>query len=216
MHMFGLTGGIGSGKSTVGGRFRARGLPILDADALAREVVEKGSSGLAAIVDAFGAEVLQPNGELNRKAVADIVFKREGARETLNGITHPRIGMLSQERSAALEEAGEPLVCYEAALLVETGSASGLRPLVVVTLPEAMQIERASKRDGATVDEISARVKAQLPMAEKAKVADFVIDNSVAMSVTLARADAVLDAICKKMDVDPARYPMPQGVSLRS
>jgi dephospho-CoA kinase len=95
MHLFGLTGGIASGKSAVAARFRARGVPVLDADALAREVVAKGSPGLAAVVDAFGAEALTATGEMDRKRIADIVFHDPAARARLNGILHPRIGALT-------------------------------------------------------------------------------------------------------------------------
>src|SRR5580692_8137483 len=98
MHLFGLTGGIASGKSAVAARLRARGLPVLDADALAREVVMAGSEGLAAVVEAFGSGVLTAAGELDRKRVADIVFTDPAARATLNAIVHPRIGALTAER----------------------------------------------------------------------------------------------------------------------
>ena len=131
VHLFGLTGGIASGKSAVAARLRARLLPVIDADELAREAVARGSEGLAALVAAFGSEVLTAEGDLDRKHVARIVFQDAGARAKLNAIVHPRIGALTAARSAELAERGEPLVCYEAALIVENGLA-GIESRTVV------------------------------------------------------------------------------------
>ena len=100
--LFGLTGGLASGKSTVAARLRAQGVPIIDADALAREVVAPGSEGLSEVVQAFGPEVLQPDGALDRTRVADIVFRDPAARRRLNAILHPRIGALSLQRAAEM------------------------------------------------------------------------------------------------------------------
>lgn len=207
LHLFGLTGGIGSGKSTVARRFRARGLPVIDADELAREVVAPGTPGLAAIVERFGAEVLAPDGTLDRKLVASRVFGDEEARRALNAITHPRVGALSVERAQALDARGEPLACYEVPLLFEGRLAEALKPIVVVTTSVATQTSRAMARDGATAEEVEARIRAQMPLAEKEHLADYVIDNSGPLSSTLARADEVLDLICNRFGIDPERYP---------
>lgn len=209
IHVFGLTGGIGSGKSTVAARLRARGVPVIDADVLAREVVEPGSAGLGEIVEAFGEGVLDADGALDRKALAAIVFGDEPARQRLNAITHPRVRALSVERIAELDRRGEPLACYEVPLLVESGLAPLLRPLVVVSVPEDVQVARAAARDQSTEDEARARVRAQMPLAEKVKLADHVIDNSGPREATLERTDEVLDAICRGLGIDPARYPRP-------
>jgi dephospho-CoA kinase len=206
IHLFGLTGGIGSGKSTVAARFRERGLPVIDADELARAVVAKGTPGLAEVVAAFGPEVLDAEGGLDRKRVAAVVFKDDAARRRLNAITHPRVSALAIERSQALDARGEPLACYEVPLLVESGLADALRPLVVVTADVATQLARAMARDRATEAEILARIAAQLPLAEKSRVADFVIDNSGSIETTRSRADDVLDTICRERGIDPARY----------
>lgn len=207
LHLFGLTGGIGSGKSTVARRFRERGLPVIDADELAREAVIPGSPALAAIALRFGADVLQPDGTLDRKLLASRVFGDDEARRALNAITHPEVGRLYVERTEALNAAGEPLACYEVPLLFESRLTEALRPVVVVTTDVATQVARARKRDGATEEEILARVRAQMPLEEKAKQADYVIDNSGELHATLARADEVLDEICRGTGVDPARYP---------
>jgi dephospho-CoA kinase len=209
VHVFGLTGGIASGKSTVAARLRSRGVPIIDADELAREVVAPGTEGLSAIVASFGAGVLDASGALDRKAMARIVFSDDDARRRLNGITHPRIARRGAERSAELGRAGEPLVCYEAALIVENGVADAFRPLVVVGCPEAVQIARIRARDGSLEDAL-ARIRAQKPLAEKIAAADFVIDTSGTMRANADRTDEVLRAICDKLHVDVSRYPPPR------
>ena len=206
IRIFGLTGGIGSGKSTVAERFRERGLPVIDADVLAREVVAKGTPGLAAIVEAFGAAVLDEHGELARKRLADLVFHDEPARQRLNAITHPRVRELALERAQELDARGEPLACYEVPLLIETGMAELLRPLVVVAVDPETQLRRTVSRDGASEEHVKARIAAQMPLEDKAKIADYVIDNTGSAAETRARADAVLAAICAEFGVDPARY----------
>ncbi|AUX43032.1 dephospho-CoA kinase [Sorangium cellulosum] len=193
--LFGLTGGLGSGKSTVAARFRAQGLPVIDADALARDVVAKGTEGLAEVVRALGPEVLLPDGSLDRARVAAVVFADEAKRRQLNAIVHPRIAALTAERAAALEARGEPLACYEAALLVENRIADVFRPLVVVAVPEEVQIARAMARDGATEGQVRARLAAQRPLADKVAVADYVIDNAGDRAATERQADDVLAAI---------------------
>jgi dephospho-CoA kinase len=209
IHVFGLTGGIGSGKSTVAARWRARGLPVVDADQLAREVVAPGAPALAEIEREFGQGVLAPDGSLDRKALAAIVFEDKARLKRLNAITHPRVRQLSVERFAELDRAGEPLACYEVPLLVESGLASMLRPLVVVSAPEAVQIARTVARDQATEAEARARVRAQMSLADKVAIADHVIDNSGSLEQTLARTDVVLEAICETLGIDPGRYPRP-------
>lgn len=207
LRVFGLTGGIGSGKSTVAGRFRQRGLPVIDADVLAREVVAPGTDGLRAIVEAFGSDVLTAAGELDRQKMASIVFTDAIARRQLNSITHPRVAALTAERAAELQAQGEPLACYEVPLLFEGGLAEAFRPIVVVAVPVAVQIARTAARDGATADEARARVEAQMPLDEKVRRADYVIDNSGSVADTLAQADDVLDAICQQLGVPLDRYP---------
>jgi len=205
--LFGLTGGLASGKSSVAARWKARGLAIIYADVMAREIVEPGTSGLAEIVTAFGPDVLLPDGSLDRKKVGAIVFADSAARKKLELITHPRIAAGMIKRAGELEEAGEPLGCYEAPLLVERGFADLCRPLVVVAIDERTQIARAMTRDRLSEDEVRARLAAQLPLSAKVAVADYVIDNSGDLETLTTKADDVLDAICKKAGVDPARYP---------
>lgn len=191
----GLTGGIASGKSTVAAMLRDLGAAVVDADALAREVVEPGRPALAEIVARFGPDVLTPEGRLDRPKLAAIVFRDDRARRDLNAITHPRIAALAAEQSRRLAEAGAPLVIYEAALLVENGLHRGLSALVVVAVPEAVQIERLVRRDGLSEEEARARLAAQLPLDEKVKVADFVIDNAGSLADTRAQVERVYRAL---------------------
>ncbi len=209
MHVFGLTGGIASGKSAVAARFRERGVPIVDADALAREVVAPGSEALAAIASAFGPELIAADGSLDRKKLAAEVFGDDGNVKVkkLNAIMHPRIGLLGAQKTAELAARGEPLACYEAALLVENGLAEAFRPLVVVAAPLEVQVARARTRDGADEAAVRARIAAQLPLAEKTRAADVVVQNDGTLVELRARADDALDAVCALVGVDPARYP---------
>jgi dephospho-CoA kinase len=206
VHLFGLTGGIASGKSAVAARFRACGLPVIDADEVAREIVAGGTEGLRRIVVEFGESVLDPIGALDRKKLGRIVFGDDAKRRRLNAITHPLIAGRTFERSAELDRAGHPLACYEAALLVENGAADAFRPLVVVACPEAIQVDRVIARDGATRDEALARIRAQKPLAEKVAVADYVIDTDGPVEVSARRTREVLREVCGKVGVDPARY----------
>lgn len=208
-HAFGLTGGIGSGKSTVASRFRARGLPVVSSDDLAREVVAPGTEGLAAVVEAFGSDVLRPDGSLDRPRLAALVFRDGGARRRLNALTHPAIRRLTEQRFSELLAAGEPLVCNEVPLLVESGLTESLRPLVVVRAEVSQQIQRTQGRDGTSVEQIRARIESQLPLSEKLVLADYVIDNRGALLETTRQADEVLDAICATLGMDPIRYPRP-------
>lgn len=206
MIFFGLTGGLASGKSRVAARFRGRGLPVVDADALAREVVAKGTPGLEAIVDAFGGDVLLADGALDRKKMASLVFADDAKRRELNAIVHPRIGALTAERAAELTAEGHPLACYEAALLVENGLADVFRPLVVVAAPVQVQIARAMARDGESEAEVKRRILAQTPLETKVAVADWVIRNTGTLDELDTKADDALRAICARAGVPPARY----------
>lgn len=196
MLVFGLTGGIASGKSAVAARFRTHHrVPVIDADQLSRDAVAVGSDGLAAVVAAFGRDVLQDDGALDRKKLAAVVFGNDERRRTLNGIVHPIVGRLSLEATEAYRAAGEALLCYEAPLLVENGMADAFRPLVVVSAPEELQVERAIRRDGATREDALARVRAQLPLAAKVAAADHVIENTGSLEDLHRRTDEVLAAI---------------------
>lgn len=213
MHVFGLTGGFATGKSTVVARLRERGVPVLEADVLAREVVLPGSEGLARVVEAFGADVLDAAGALDRKRLGRRVFSDPSERAKLERLTHPLIRALQKKRMTEFAVLGEPLACYEAPLLVEVGLASELRPLVVVGADETTQIERAKRRDGLDENAVRARLRAQVPLAEKRALADYVIDNTGSIERLRDDTDRVLDAICEQLGIPPERYPRPGGGS---
>jgi dephospho-CoA kinase len=209
MHVFGLTGGIASGKSAVAARFASRGVPVVDADAVSREVPIPGSEALELIVQEFGRDVLAPDRTLDRKKLAAEVFGDARKLERLNAIMHPRIAALSAKKMAELDARGEPLACYEAALIVENGLSEMFRPLVVVSAPEDVQIARAMARDQATPADVRARVRAQMPLATKAALADIVLENTGTLAELTQGADAMLDRVCAMKNIDPARYPVP-------
>lgn len=192
LRVFGLTGGIGSGKSTVARLLRERGVPVVDADDLARQAVAAGSEGLQQVVAAFGSDILAPDGSLDRKTLAERVFSDEIARKRLNAITHPLVRELSQQAFAALDARGVTLAAYDVPLLFEVGLDQVMRPVVVVSASESNQVARICARDGATESEARARIAAQLPLAEKVKRADHVLDNDGAEAALAAQVDALL------------------------
>jgi dephospho-CoA kinase len=206
VHLFGLTGGIASGKSTVGARLRSQRVPVIDADDLAREVLGPGTDALREVVEAFGPAVLDPSGALDRKALARVVFGDEAARLRLNRITHPRIGFKTAQRTTELTEQGEALACYEAALLIENGLADSFRPLVVCACPEEMQVARLQAREGVSREDALARIRAQKPLGEKIAAADYVVDTSGSIVDTERQADDVLRAIRARLAVDAGPY----------
>ena len=176
--VLGLTGGIASGKSAVAELLRARGAVIVDADQLARKVVEPGQPALAELVARFGADILDAGGGLDRKRLAARVFADPEARAAVGRITHPRIAAASQAEIARAAAAGAPVVFYEAALLVENQAHKGLDGLIVVAAPVAVQRARMKARDGIDDASADARLAAQLPLEDKLAAATWVLDNS--------------------------------------
>ena len=191
LKVLGLTGGIGTGKSTVARLFTDRGVPVVDADALARDVVAPGLPAHADIAVAW-PEAIAEDGAIDRKRLGDIVFADPAARARLEAITHPRIQAASTERLAALAAAGHRLALYQAPLLVESGRHRDFDGLIVVTALQATQIARVRARDGLSQAQAEARIRAQLPTAEKVAVATFVIDNGGDLAATEAAVDALL------------------------
>ena len=193
--VLGLTGGIASGKSTVAAILRELGVPVVDADALAREVVRPGEPAFAEIVAAFGPGVVAADGTLDRKAVADLVFADPGKRRTLEAITHPRIAAAAQVRITGALKAGAPLVIYEAALLVERGIHKAFDGLIVVAAREDVQLARVMARDGLDEAAARARLAAQLPLADKIAVATHVIENDGTRAETRAKVEALVKTL---------------------
>lgn len=174
--ILGLSGGIGAGKSFVAGRMAARGWEVIDADALAREVVKPGSEGLAAVVEAFGSDILGPEGALNRPALGARVFGDEPARRRLEGILHPRIEALRAERLKALP-VGTKGAVLDATLWVERSRAHHFDAFWVVDAPEALRLKRVQDRDGTDETQARARMGAQITAQERALHGDLVIPN---------------------------------------
>jgi dephospho-CoA kinase len=177
VRLVGLTGGIASGKTTFAGALRARGVPVVDADALSRAAVAPGTPALAEIVRVFGTGVLAPDGALDRKRVAAIVFADPAARRRLEAVIHPAVRAAMAAETARLAAEGHPLAFYDTPLLYEVGLEALLDSVVVVWAPLHVQRDRLVLRDGLTPDEADARLAAQLPLDEKAARADFVVDN---------------------------------------
>jgi dephospho-CoA kinase len=196
VRIFGLTGGIASGKSTVASLLRELGAPVVDADLLAREVVAPGTEALAEIAEIFGKEMLLANGKLDRKALGAIVFADATAREKLGAITHPRIARAGQDAMTALAASGEPIAIYEAALIVEKNLQAGMHGLIVVAIPEELQLERLVARDDIDESEARARVASQASLADKLAVADFVIDNSGSQVETESQVEELWEQLC--------------------
>ena len=186
MLRIGLTGGIGSGKSTVSALLAARGAVVIDADRIAREVVEPGTPGLAAVVQAFGGQVLRDDGSLDRPALAAIVFADPEARQTLDGIVHPLV------RARAAELAGaapyDAVVVHDVPLLVETGQAASYDLVLVVESEPEIRVSRLVQR-GLTADDARARMAAQATDEQRRAVADVVLDNSGSEEELAAQVD---------------------------
>ncbi len=200
----GLTGGIASGKSSVAKTLIAQGVGLVDADQLAREVVQPGTDGLAEVVATFGEQVLAADGSLDREKLAARVFDDDEARKKLQAITHPRIGRLSAERLAELHASDAIYVVYDAPLLVEVGAHKGMDALIVVAADVETQVARVIARDGASEEDARKRIAAQYPLERKVDVADYVIDNSGSLEQLEARTLEVHAAICGRFGLKPA------------
>src|SRR5437868_6633731 len=194
MRVFGLTGNIGTGKSTVAQLFAELGVPVVDADRVAGDVVAPGTPGLAEVAARLPG-VVSETGELDRKTLAERVFADAQERAALNAILHPRIGAEVRARLDRLAARGAALAIYEAALIVENGLHHGLDGLIVVTAPVEEQIRRLRVRDGMSEGDARARIAAQLPAHEKVKAADFVIENTGAPELLRAQVARVVDAL---------------------
>ena len=175
----GLTGGIASGKSTAAKFFGALGVPILDSDQIARDVVEPGQPPLERLVERFGPAILTPDGHLDRPALRDIVFSDPKARADLEALTHPAIGAAMEARSAA---AGGPYQILVIPLLVEKNLGAHVDRVLVVDCDEELQIRRLRDRDGSTPQQVQAILRAQAPRAARLQAADDVISNDAGMS----------------------------------
>ncbi len=190
MRLFGLTGGIASGKSTVARIFRELGADVIDADAIAREVVAPGSPLLARVA-ARWPDCLDEDGRLDRSKLGARVFSDEGERRELEALLHPAIQEEVHARTLALEAAGRPFALYEAALILEKDLDAGLDGVVLVAASEATQLTRLMERDRLSEAEARARITAQLPLAQKRPRARWIIDTDGPFEATRRQVEAV-------------------------
>lgn len=187
----GLTGGIASGKSLVSGMFEELGIPVIDADVVAREVVKPGTAGLQALVEHFGGGILTAEGELDRAELRGIVFSDPKERRFLDATLHPLIRRRSEELAANLARQAHACVIHAIPLLVETGQQARFSRIIVVDVPASMQLARLLARDGSSIEQAQAILDSQASRAERLAVADDVIDNSGSILQTRAQVEAV-------------------------
>jgi dephospho-CoA kinase len=192
----GLTGGIGSGKSEVSKRLSARGAVVIDADKIAREVVEPGTPGLARVVETFGEEVLRPDGSLDREKLGSIVFADKEKLAALNAIVHPLVG----ERVAQLqnEAPDDAIVVYDVPLLAENGLAKMYDVVIVVDAADEVRIARLAEHRGMAEADAKARIAAQASREDRLAVADIVIPNEGSLEELDARVDEVWSELLER------------------
>ncbi|WP_327655126.1 dephospho-CoA kinase [Streptomyces sp. NBC_00483] len=192
----GLTGGIGAGKSEVSRLLVERGAVLIDADKIAREVVEPGTEGLAAVVEAFGTEVLAPDGNLDRPKLGSVVFADSDKLATLNKIVHPLVGT----RSAELEATAGPdsVVVHDVPLLTENGLAPLYGLVIVVDASPDTQLDRLTRLRGMSEEDARARMSAQATREKRLEIADIVIDNDVPLERLRERADEVWAELARR------------------
>ncbi len=192
MRLVGLTGGIATGKSTFAAALRALGAPVIDADELARRAVRRGTPTLSEIARVFGPEILTPEGELDRRRMAALVFADPAARARLEAITHPAIRAAMREEVRRLSGEGCDLVFYEAPLLFEVGLDREVDCVVLVYAAPEVQERRLRERDGLRAEEARARLAAQMPIEEKAARADVLVENEGDPAGLAGKAPALL------------------------
>jgi dephospho-CoA kinase len=198
MITFGLTGGIASGKSTVTKTFRAHGIPMVDADIVARQVVMPGTKGLKIIIDTFGEEYLLEDGTMNRPMMAELVFKDKEKLKIMDKIMLPLIREESAKQINVFHQCGNPIVGYDAALIVEMGNAKVYNPLIVVHCRLDQQLDRLMRRNGLTEAQAMARINAQTSVAQKLEYADYAVDTSGTIEESITQTEKLI-AIMKSL-----------------
>ena len=191
MRVVGLTGGIASGKSTVARMFVELGARLVDADLLARQVVEPDKPAWGEIADHFGEGGLNPDRTLNREKLAEIIFRDPDERRVLNDISPPRIGAEMLDLIQRFQREGAAVVLIDAALLLESPATNWIRPVVVVTAEEEVRAERIMERDGLSQEQALARIRSQMREDERKTRADYVIDNSGSLEDLQDRVEEV-------------------------
>jgi dephospho-CoA kinase len=205
MYLVGLTGGIGSGKSTVAARLAEQGVPVVDADAVAREIVEPGEPALDDLAERFGDDVLAADGSLDRAALARVAFVDDEQRAALDAIMHPRIGERILQRVARLAEEGEPLVVIDHPLLIETDQTGRFDAVVVVLADEEVRVRRLVELRGLDEADVRARLRAQTDDATRRRVADHVLVNDGDRAALRRDSDRLLEQLLQAADGTPRR-----------
>lgn len=190
--IIGLTGGIASGKSTVSKMFQKRGIPVVDADQIAREVVETGKEPYEKIVEAFGRKILNEDGSINREKLGSIVFQQKSKRELLNSIVHPAVRKEMKKKQEQFVMQGAKAVVLDIPLLFESDLTHLVDKIIVVYVNENTQLQRLMKRNHLSKEEALARINAQMPLKEKIKMADEVIDNEGDFNDTERQLEKIL------------------------
>jgi len=193
--ILGLTGGIATGKSTITGMLRERGIPVIDADQIARDVVEPGKPAYEAIVAHFGREILLADGQIDRKKLGEIVFSDELERQKLNAIVHPEVRRVMREEAETAEKNGASIVFMDIPLLFESKLQHMVDKIVVVYAPAHMQLARMMERDELQEEQAQKRLRAQFPIDQKKADADFLIDNSGSREEAERQVEEMLSAI---------------------
>jgi len=200
MQLIGLTGGIASGKSVVAARLAEHGAVVVDADQVAREVVEPGTPALAKIAEEFGGGVIASDGSLDRAALGALIFSSPEKRAALNAITHPAVAIRSQQLFAAAAAADpDAIVVYDVPLLVDAGRADEFDLIVVVNASTETRIARMVELRGMTRDEAMHRINSQATNTERLAIADVVIDSNGTLEQTLAQADALWEKLAARV-----------------
>ncbi len=200
MQLIGLTGGIASGKSVVAARLAEHGAVVVDADQVAREVVEPGTPGLARIAEEFGGGVIASDGSLDRAALGSLIFSSPEKRSALNAITHPAVAIRSHELFEAAAAADpDAIVVYDVPLLVDAGRADEFDLIVVVNASTETRIARMMELRGMTRDEAMHRINSQATNTERLAIADVVIDSNGTLEQTVAQADALWEKLSARV-----------------
>ncbi|MBA3853652.1 MAG: dephospho-CoA kinase [Gemmatimonas sp.] len=195
MLIVGLTGNIAAGKSAVAAGLAAHGAPIIDADLLAREAVAPGSAALSAIVERFGPQMLTPDGDLDRAALRQVVFRDASARQTLNAIVHPEVARLRAAAVERLRASGARLVICDIPLLFEVGLDREMDRIILVDAPAELRRERLMRDRGLSASDADAMIAAQMPAAEKRPRAHYIIENDSSREALAAQVDALWKAL---------------------
>jgi dephospho-CoA kinase len=195
MKVIGLTGGIGTGKSTVARLLRGLGVTVIDADEATRAVQSRGSEGLRRIVEAFGPSILTPDGDLDRAGLAAVAFADEEARQRLNAIVHPLVREWMADRQMEAEARGEPFAVLDIPLLFESRGAAGFDDVILVYAPEEVALRRLVELRGMPEDQARARMAAQMPIEEKRRLARHVIENTGTLEQLRERTERVWNEV---------------------